>query len=234
MWPTQGTRTLAPGDEFGAPLDPDLDPDQPVAGFQEYAKTAPLDLCHDSEDDDAAAAHGGGRKDGKAELLVIGRQEWISTTKCSRCVEARSTLTEARAGFVKHVTYDSASGLCYIFKYARLNLNPVSLSGSYVGRRSNFADAVARDASFKKPDPLKTNARVAFNLPAKGRREEHLKVARQYLEERVSKAQTTTVLYFTCLVTVHCGRIDVCQSTKKTNITTMEKSVCWPTGRAWL
>lgn len=38
----------------------------------------------------------------------------------------------------------------------------------------------------KDPDPLKDEARVAFNYPAKGRKGEHLETATNYLRERVS------------------------------------------------
>lgn len=81
----QGTRVLAPGDEFGAPLDPDPDLDRPVPGFQEYAKNPPIDVHHDSGGrSDAPNSAQGVRKDRKAELLVIGRQEWNVATTFSR------------------------------------------------------------------------------------------------------------------------------------------------------
>lgn len=79
---------LGPGGEFGHPLDPDLDLDKPVTDFQEYAKTPHLDLLHDGRGEAAASVTGGGsRKDGRAELLVIGRQDWISTLAISRFVQ---------------------------------------------------------------------------------------------------------------------------------------------------
>lgn len=81
-----------PGNEFGAILDPDLDPDQPVEAFEEYAKAPHIEVGNASADghggggdnDAVDTVRGGGRKDGRAELLVIGRQDWISTVKCSR------------------------------------------------------------------------------------------------------------------------------------------------------
>lgn len=77
---------LVPGNEFGAILDPDLDPDQPVEAFEEYAKAPHIDAGGGSGGggtDAVDTVRGGGRKDGRAELLVIGRQDWISTLKCS-------------------------------------------------------------------------------------------------------------------------------------------------------
>ncbi|CAM9939088.1 unnamed protein product [Laminaria digitata] len=134
----EGTSLLVPGNEFGAILDPDLDPDQPVDGFEEYAKAPHVDVGHTSGggggNDAVNTVRGGGRQDGKAELLVIGRQDWISTVKCSR---------------------------------------------------TKFAEAASKDTAGKELDDLKKKARVAFNFPAKGRREEHLAIARQYLTERV-------------------------------------------------
>lgn len=79
-------RILGPGDEFGHPFDPDLDPDKPVANFLEYAKAPHLDLLHDDGADTAPASRGSGRKDGRAELLVIARQDWISTLQSCRCM----------------------------------------------------------------------------------------------------------------------------------------------------
>lgn len=80
-----------PGNEFGAILDPDLDPDQPVEAFEEYAKAPHMEAGIISDGsgsggggtDAVDTVRGGGRKDGRAELLVIGRQDWISTVKCS-------------------------------------------------------------------------------------------------------------------------------------------------------
>lgn len=46
---------------------------------------------------------------------------------------------------------------------------------------------VEKEVAGRDPNPLKDRARVAFNLPAKGRSEENLTIARQYLKERVSK-----------------------------------------------
>lgn len=82
----KGVRALGPGGEFGHPLDPDLDLDKPVTDFQEYAKAPHLDLLHDGGGESLSATRGGSRKDGRAELLVIGRQDWISTLGISRCV----------------------------------------------------------------------------------------------------------------------------------------------------
>lgn len=91
---TQGTRSLVPGSEFGAPLDPDTAINEPVASFQEYAKSAPVKVHHHHDGDDpATSADVGGRKDGRAELLVIGRQEWASTVKNSRYVKLISQKT---------------------------------------------------------------------------------------------------------------------------------------------
>lgn len=53
--------------------------------------------------------------------------------------------------------------------------------------RSNFARIVAKDVMSKNPDPLKSEARMAFNFPAKGRRGVHLEIATKYLKERVSE-----------------------------------------------
>lgn len=84
----KSVRVLGPGGEFGHPLDPDLDLDKPVTDFQEYAKAPHLDLLHDGGGEAAASAtRGGSRKDGRAELLVIGRQDWISTLEISRHVQ---------------------------------------------------------------------------------------------------------------------------------------------------
>lgn len=80
-------RTLGPGDEFGHPFDPDLDLDKPVTNFMEYAKVPHLDLIHEGGEEAANAPRGGSRKDGRAEMLVIGRQDWISTLQASRHVE---------------------------------------------------------------------------------------------------------------------------------------------------
>ncbi|CAN0118377.1 unnamed protein product [Ectocarpus sp. 6 AP-2014] len=80
----EGVRVLGAGQEFGHPLEPDLDGDKPVEDFLEYAKTPHLELLHDSGGDVAATTRGGGRKDGRAELLVIGRQDWISTLQTCR------------------------------------------------------------------------------------------------------------------------------------------------------
>jgi len=80
----KGVRILGPGDEFGHPFDPDLDVDKPVATFLEYAKAPHLDLLHDDGVEAASASPGLGRKDGRAELLVIGRQDWISTVQSCR------------------------------------------------------------------------------------------------------------------------------------------------------
>lgn len=46
---------------------------------------------------------------------------------------------------------------------------------------------VALDAAYKDPDPLKVAAREVFDMEAKGRNEEHIKIAVDYLVERVSK-----------------------------------------------
>ncbi|CAN0520094.1 unnamed protein product, partial [Ectocarpus sp. 12 AP-2014] len=80
----EGVRVLGAGQEFGHPLDPDLDSDKPVEDFIEYAKTPHLELLHDGGGDVAAKTRGGGRKDGRAELLVIGRQDWILTLQTCR------------------------------------------------------------------------------------------------------------------------------------------------------
>ena len=80
-------RTLGPGDEFGHPFDPDLDLDKPVATFTEYAKAPHLDLINEGGEEAANASRGGNRKDGIAEMLVIGRQDWISTLQASRHVK---------------------------------------------------------------------------------------------------------------------------------------------------
>lgn len=80
-------RTLGPGDEFGHPFDPDLDLDKPVTNFLEYAKAPHLDLIYEGGGEVANALRGGSRKDGRAELLVIGRQDWISTLQASRHVK---------------------------------------------------------------------------------------------------------------------------------------------------
>lgn len=56
----------------------------------------------------------------------------------------------------------------------------------------------------KDPDDLKKKARVAFNFPAKGRGEEHLAIARQYLTERVSTASSTGSAALVCQAAVHC------------------------------
>ncbi|CAM9661387.1 unnamed protein product, partial [Ectocarpus fasciculatus] len=82
----EGVRVLGAGQEFGLPLDPDLDGDKPVEDFLEYAKTPHLELPHDGSGDGTATTRGGGRKDGRAELLVIGRQDWISTLQTCRHV----------------------------------------------------------------------------------------------------------------------------------------------------
>lgn len=82
----KGVRVLGPGDEFGHPFDPDLDLDKPVANFLEYAKAPHLDLLHDDGGEAAPPSRGSGRKDGRAELLVIGRQDWISTLQSCRYV----------------------------------------------------------------------------------------------------------------------------------------------------
>lgn len=52
--------------------------------------------------------------------------------------------------------------------------------------RRNFLEMANKDAACKPPDRLKAKARLSFNFPAKGRKEEHLAIARQYLLERVS------------------------------------------------
>ncbi|CAM9238776.1 unnamed protein product, partial [Hapterophycus canaliculatus] len=82
----EGVRALGPGEEFGHPLDPDLDLDKPVADFLEYAKAPHLDVLCDGGGDVAAlaAVRGGSRKDGRAELLVVGRQDWIATLQTCR------------------------------------------------------------------------------------------------------------------------------------------------------
>lgn len=55
--------------------------------------------------------------------------------------------------------------------------------------RSNFARVVAKDVVTKNPDPLKSEARVAFNFPAKGRKGVHHEIAATYLKERVSETK---------------------------------------------
>ena len=57
--------------------------------------------------------------------------------------------------------------------------------------RSKFAEVANKDTAGKDRDDLKTKARVAFNFPAKGRGEEHLAMARQYLTERVKITRST-------------------------------------------
>ena len=87
-----------PGNEFGATLDPDLDADQPVDGFEEYAKAPHTDSTSNSSGGGSDTVNTG-RKDGRAELLVIGRQDWISTLKCSRYRSTALTVeTEIRLG----------------------------------------------------------------------------------------------------------------------------------------
>lgn len=80
----KGATVLRAAGEFGAPLDPGLNVDEPIGGFEEYAKTTPLENYHDDERDNSVTAAKGSRKDGRAELLVIGRQDWSATIKCSR------------------------------------------------------------------------------------------------------------------------------------------------------
>lgn len=58
--------------------------------------------------------------------------------------------------------------------------------------RSNFAKVMAKDVMTKDPDPLKSEARVAFNFPAKGRKGVHHEIAVRYLKERVSQRNSRT------------------------------------------
>lgn len=74
--------------------------------------------------------------------------------------------------------------------------------------RSKFAEVVGKDAVCKEPDELKKRARVAFNFPAKGRGEEHLAIARQYLTERVSIAWNA--LFAPCRVTIYYPVFQCC------------------------
>lgn len=53
--------------------------------------------------------------------------------------------------------------------------------------RNNLAKIMAKDVMTKDPDPLKSEARVAFSFPAKGRKGVHHEVAVRYLKERVSQ-----------------------------------------------
>lgn len=83
---SQGSRILVRGDEFGVPLDIDMDADQPVSYFQECAKNISVNLCRDSDrgGDDAPTPAEGAPKDERSELLVISRKDWTSALQSSR------------------------------------------------------------------------------------------------------------------------------------------------------
>ncbi|CAB1120453.1 unnamed protein product [Ectocarpus sp. CCAP 1310/34] len=163
----EGVRVLGAGQEFGHPLDPDLDGDKPVEDFLEYAKTPHLELPHDGGGDVAAKTRGGGRKDGRAELLVIGRQDWVSTLRTCR-----------------HVTIVTF-GLNTLSSVARLLLGRTFYLHKTISR-SQFLNTTEKYDALKEPDPLKSKARLAFNFPAKGRAGDQLKIAIKYLTERVA------------------------------------------------
>lgn len=63
----------------------------------------------------------------------------------------------------------------------------------YTCHREKIDGVVSKDTASKAPDPLKAGARVAFNFPAKGRREEHLRIAMEYLTERVRMSRAYPV-----------------------------------------
>lgn len=131
-----------------------------MEAFEEYAKAPHIEVGnasgsgdgahggHGGDNDAVDTVRGGGRKDGRTELLVIGRQDWISTVKCSRYPSDPSYIGSVRpsqesiAGSKTPPAFGSASK-CWVRVLAERLL--------YMARRTHVAGVSSRRLQTRTP-----------------------------------------------------------------------------------